>query len=48
MRQKKKIKLESIARELNTSTVTVSNALNGKKGVGERVCAEKYWTGQQN
>lgn len=37
MRQKKEIKLESIARELNTSTVTVSNALNGKKGVGKEL-----------
>lgn len=37
MRKKKEIKLENIARELNTSTVTVSNALNGKKGVGEEL-----------
>ena len=42
MRQKKEIKLESIARELNTSTVTVSNALNGKKGVGEEL-RRKIW-----
>lgn len=36
-RQRKEIKLENIAKELNTSTVTVSNALNGKKGVGEEL-----------
>ncbi len=35
MKQKKEIRLEDIARKLNISIVTVSNALSGKKGVSD-------------
>lgn len=35
MSQMKKVKMEDIANELGVSIVTVSNALKGKKGVGE-------------
>ena len=35
MAQKKKVKLEDIAKKLDVSIVTVSNALKGKKGVSE-------------
>ncbi len=35
MKQKKEIRLEDIAKELNISTVTVSNALSGRKGVSD-------------
>ena len=34
---KKKVKLKDIAEELHTSVVTVSNALNGKKGVSQQM-----------
>ena len=34
---KKKVRLKDIADELNTSVVSVSNALNGKKGVSEQL-----------
>lgn len=34
---KKKVKLKDIAEELGVSIVSVSNALNGKKGVGEQL-----------
>ncbi len=37
MDRKKEIRLKDIARELNVSIVSVSNALNGKKGVGDRL-----------
>lgn len=37
MRQVKETRLEDIAKELNISIVSVSNALNGKKGVGEEL-----------
>lgn len=37
MGQKKETKLEDIARELGISVVSVSNALNDKKGVGEEL-----------
>lgn len=37
MGQKKKVKLEDIAEQLNVSIVTVSNALKGKKGVSEEM-----------
>ena len=39
MGQKKDIKLEDIAKELGVSIVSVSNALKGKKGVGEKLRA---------
>lgn len=34
---RKKVKLKDIAEELHTSVVTVSNALNGKKGVSDQL-----------
>ena len=37
MKSKKRIRLEDIARELNVSAVSVSNALRNKKGVGEEL-----------
>ena len=37
MDRKKEIRLKDIARELNVSIVSVLNALNGKKGVGDRL-----------
>lgn len=37
MNHRKEIRLKDIARELNISIVSVSNALNGKKGVGEEL-----------
>lgn len=37
MGQKKDVKLEDIARELGISIVSVSNALKGKKGVGDEL-----------
>lgn len=42
MGQRKKIKLEDIAKQLNISIVTVSNALNGRKGVSEKL-REDVW-----
>ncbi len=40
MDRKKEIRLKDIARELNVSIVSVSNALNGKKGGGRSTAAE--------
>lgn len=40
MGQNKKVKLGDIAEELGVSIVTVSNALKGKKGVGEELRSE--------
>lgn len=37
MDYRKEIRMQDIARELNISIVSVSNALNGKKGVGEEL-----------
>lgn len=37
MKHKKEIRMEDIARELNISIVSVSNALKNKKGVGEEL-----------
>ena len=37
MGQRKKVKLEDIAEKVGVSIVTVSNALKGKKGVGEEL-----------
>lgn len=37
MEQRKEIRMKDIARELDISIVTVSNALNGKRGVGEQL-----------
>lgn len=37
MDHRKEIRMRDIARELNISIVSVSNALNGKKGVGEEL-----------
>ena len=40
MGQRKNVKLSDIAQALNVSIVTVSNALKGKKGVGEELRSE--------
>ena len=37
MKHKKEIRMEDIARELNISIVSVSNALKNKNGVGEEL-----------
>ena len=35
MGRKKRVRMESLAEELGVSVVTVSNALNGRKGVSD-------------
>ena len=47
MGQRKTVKLEDIAKKLGVSIVTVSNALNGKKGVGKALCEDIRKTAEE-
>ena len=47
MGQRKTVKLEDIAKKVGVSIVTVSNALNGKKGVGKVLCEDIQKTAEE-